>query len=86
MRKNLKKAAYYAAFVFVSALFFTGCASFMEVSKVENKDFYKNRVFQADKAKEAYFAMMKRFNYPVYPILKTDAFWVCDIQIVQRLE
>jgi len=49
------------------------------MKKYENKDFYKaDGSFDAAKAKEAYYAMMKRFGYPVYDKLKTDEFWALD--------
>jgi hypothetical protein len=34
--------------------------------------------FSPDKARDAYFEMMRYYNYPVSDVLKTDAFWVCD--------
>lgn len=35
-------------------------------------------VFDQGAAKEAYYEMMRLFNYPIPPVLKTDQFWVCD--------
>lgn len=49
-----------------------------EIAMPKNEDFYKDGKFQADKAKDAYFAMMKRFNYPIPARLKTDEFWAID--------
>ena len=44
-----------------------------------SKAFYKpDGSFNADAAKKAYFDMMKAFGYPIYDVLKTDQFWVCD--------
>jgi hypothetical protein len=42
--------------------------------------YYKDGKFDAAKAKQAYFAMMKRFNVPVYEALLKDEgyFWVND--------
>jgi hypothetical protein len=65
----------------VTTLFVTGCqcpCSKGKVAQVKNEEFYKGGVFQADKAKDSYFAMMKSYNYPIPEILKTDNFWVCD--------
>lgn len=44
-----------------------------------NAQFYNSDgSFNQDAAKQAYYKMMKAFNYPIQDILKTDAFWVCD--------
>ncbi len=44
-----------------------------------NKAFYgADGAYDAAKAKEAYFQMMRAFNYPIPKVLKTDSFWVCD--------
>ncbi len=44
-----------------------------------NAPVYKaDGAFDPAAAKEAYFAMMRGFNYPVPKALKTDEFWVCD--------
>lgn len=49
------------------------------MKKYTNKDFYKaDGTFDGAKAKEAYYAMMKRFNYPVYEKLKGEDFWAID--------
>ncbi len=48
------------------------------VPQYKNSDFYKDGVFDKAAAKQAYYDMMKRFNYPVYDRLKTDDFWVLD--------
>jgi hypothetical protein len=44
--------------------------------------FYEDGAFNAEKAKQAYFDLMKRFGYPIQDVLLTEAFWVCDF--VQR--
>ncbi|HUS90426.1 MAG TPA: hypothetical protein VM695_01205 [Phycisphaerae bacterium] len=45
----------------------------------KNKDFYKaDGSFDAEAAKNAYYAMMRAFNYPISDVLKTEEFWVCD--------
>ena len=65
----------------VATLFVTGCqcpCSKGKAAAVSNEDFYEDGVFQADKAKDAYFAMMEAYNYPIPEVLKTDNFWVCD--------
>ena len=47
--------------------------------KLSNKAFYKaDGSFDAGAAKKAYLDMMKAFGYPIYDVLKTDQFWVCD--------
>ncbi len=44
-----------------------------------NAQFYQaDGAFDAQRAKEAYYAMMKAFDYPIPDTLKTDEFWVCD--------
>ena len=54
-----------------------------EIKMYTNKDFYEGGTFDenginqggkfnAAKASEAYFDMMSRFGYPVYPALKND--------------
>lgn len=47
-------------------------------TQMNKSDFYNNGVFDANKAKEAYFTMLNKFGYPIPDILKTDEFWVCD--------
>lgn len=47
------------------------------VPTFKNADFYKDGKFQVDKAKAAYFAMMKRFHYPIPESLKTGM-WATD--------
>ena len=50
-----------------------------KIVKFTNADFYDAaKAFQADKAKQAYFEVMKSFNYPIVDVLKTKEFWVCD--------
>lgn len=50
-----------------------------KVKKLRKEDFYgPDGKFDKKKAFEAYYDMMKRFNYPVYPVLKTDQFWTSD--------
>lgn len=52
------------------------------IMKYENKDFYKaDGTFDAAKAKQAYYDMMKRFHYPVYEKLKGDDFWAVDFSL-----
>ncbi|MBN1818824.1 MAG: hypothetical protein JW828_15790 [Sedimentisphaerales bacterium] len=44
-----------------------------------NAAFYAgNGAFAQQSAKDAYFAMMESFAYPIPDVLKTDEFWVCD--------
>ncbi|MDP6526000.1 MAG: hypothetical protein QGH15_17450 [Kiritimatiellia bacterium] len=45
----------------------------------KNADFYgADSAFDPVKAKNAYIAMMERFNYPIPDVLKGDDLWVCD--------
>ena len=65
----------------VAMLALGGCAP--KVVNPGNAAFYKaDGAFDAAKTKEAYFAMMDAYNYPIPDILRTDTFWVCDF--VQR--
>jgi len=49
------------------------------IVKPSNKTFYNaDGTFNAAKAKQAYYDMMKRFGYPVYDKLKSDDFWAID--------
>lgn len=41
-------------------------------------DFYDNSKFNKEKARQAYYDMMKGFNYPIPPVLRTDEFWTTD--------
>jgi D-lyxose ketol-isomerase len=45
---------------------------------MENSDFYRDGVFQAEKAKELYYEMFERFHYPICPAIKSDQFWTLD--------
>ena len=45
-----------------------------------NKDFYQNGKFLADKAKDAYFAMMKSYSYPIPERLRKEM-WVTDFAL-----
>lgn len=49
-----------------------------KVKKMKKEDFYVDGKFSKPKAFEAYYDMMRRFNYPIYPLLKTDQFWTSD--------
>jgi len=49
------------------------------MGKLKNTDFYDEKgVFDAKKAKNAYYKMMKSFKYPIPERLKTDEFWTLD--------
>lgn len=48
------------------------------MKKLTKDDFYDNGKFNKKKAFEAYYDMMRHFNYPIYPCLKTDQFWTSD--------
>jgi hypothetical protein len=45
-----------------------------------NEDFYTDGKFQPEKAKTAYFAMLKGFNYPISPRLEKEM-WVADFNL-----
>ena len=82
---NMKTIAGAAAAVAVAGMM-AGCCQDCgkkEVKMYTNKDFYvggtfdenginKGGKFDGAKASEAYFEMMRRFNYPVYPALQND--------------
>jgi hypothetical protein len=40
--------------------------------------FYENGTISVEQVKQAYFRMMKRFNYPIPDVLKGDDFWIAD--------
>ncbi|MBW8034567.1 MAG: hypothetical protein FVQ79_02570 [Planctomycetes bacterium] len=76
-----------AGAVATSSLFTAGCkdqpansgASSMAWKNPENKDFYKaDSTFDLEKAKQAYYDMMKYYNYPIVDRLKSDDFWAVD--------
>lgn len=48
------------------------------IKKHKNDEFYKDGKFDAEAAKEAYYEMMKAFNYPVVDRLRTADFWALD--------
>lgn len=50
------------------------------MSTLKNEDFYKDGKFLADKARDAYFSMMRRFNYPISPRLEKEL-WVVDFSL-----
>jgi hypothetical protein len=63
----------------------TGCShggSFITPSgrstTLRNSDFYDDGIFNKRKAFQAYYGMMKRFGYPIPPVLRTDQFWTSD--------
>ncbi|HEX72143.1 MAG TPA: hypothetical protein ENN65_02390 [Candidatus Hydrogenedentes bacterium] len=48
------------------------------VKQLKNEDFYTDGKFDVDKAKQAYYDMMERFNYPIVDRLRGDEFWAVD--------
>ena len=61
----------------------TGGTPLRAVANPGNAALYKaDGSFDPAAAKEAYFAMMAAFDYPVPAVLKGEQFWVCDF--VQR--
>jgi len=56
-----------------------GCKPLTPVTNPGNAAVYKaDGAFDAAAAKDAYFAMMKAFGYPIPEFLRTDNFWVAD--------
>ena len=56
-----------------------GCKPLAPVTNPGNAAFYKaDGAFDAAAAKDAYYAMMKAFGYPIPEFLRTDNFWVAD--------
>ncbi|MCC7196463.1 MAG: hypothetical protein IT356_12990, partial [Gemmatimonadaceae bacterium] len=45
---------------------------------LRNEDFYTDGKFDVAAAKEAYYEMMRNFNYPIYDRLKSEEFWAID--------
>jgi D-lyxose ketol-isomerase len=45
---------------------------------LNNSDFYSDGKFIKEKAIQAYHDMMKSFQYPIPPLLKTDQMWTSD--------
>lgn len=58
-----------------------GKALAVAAEKKDNKAFYKNGAFDAAAAKEAYYEMMRNFEYPIPPRLRTDEFWTLDFAL-----
>lgn len=46
-----------------------------------NEAYYTDGKLDEGKVKDAYFSMMKHFNYPIFPVLKTKEFWVTDFTL-----
>lgn len=55
----------------------------MAIPQLRNEDFYTGGKFNAEAAKQAYYDMFKRFNYPIVPRLKTEDFWAVDFGLGQ---
>jgi D-lyxose ketol-isomerase len=45
---------------------------------LRNSDFYVDGVFSKERAFNAYYDMMRRFNYPIPPVLRSEEFWTSD--------
>jgi len=90
---NVKKISWISTtFALCAVAFMQGCAStprtvkdidakkkVIEIHPVNNADFYTQKgALDVEKAKQAYFNLMTRFNYPIYIQLKTEAFNVTD--------
>lgn len=52
----------------------------VKLPKYKNEDFYKDGVFQVEKAKQAYFGMMAAHGYPVPESLRTNM-WATDFAL-----
>ena len=52
----------------------------VKLPKYKNEDFYKDGVFQVEKAKQAYFDMMAAHGYPVPESLRTNM-WATDFSL-----
>lgn len=60
---------------------YSGCSSLArsEANNPGTAQFYQaDGAFDQQSAKNAYYAMMKAFGYPIPDVLMTDGFWVCD--------
>ncbi len=64
----------------------TGAASRAPMKQYKNSDFYANGQFDAKAAKEAYYEMMRYYDYPIVDRLKTDEFWALDFGLGNFLE
>ena len=75
-RRSLFKTSAIAAGVIATG----GLARGKETQTVNYKksDFYVDGEFSKAQAFQAYYDMMRRFNYPISPLLKTDQFWTSD--------
>jgi len=81
MKKALQRAVMSAAAAAMVAGTMTGCSSCPitgKAAKLEKADFYKDGKCDIAAVKQAYFDLIKRNNYPIPDILKTDNFWTCD--------
>jgi len=74
-RTALQTIAAGAGAMAVSSCISTGSTP---MQKLVKGDFYDNGKFNKKRAFEAYYDMMRHFNYPIYPLLKTDQFWTSD--------
>jgi len=52
-----------------------------KVKTFKNEEFYKDGKFDAEKAKEAYYKMMKWFDYPIVDRLRGADFWTLDFGV-----
>ena len=64
-----------------AAITSAGCANIGGAATLNpgNAAFYgSDRAFSAKSAKDAYYAVMEAFGYPISDVLKTDELWACD--------
>ena len=59
----------------------TGLTPKSPLKKHRNEDFYNNGAFDAAAAKEAYYDLMRSFDYPIPDRLRTDDFWALDFSV-----
>lgn len=83
MKKVFKRVVMGTTAAFLVAGTLTGCKmscpfTTNKVVKMDNSEFYKNGKFDSVKAKEAYFDLMRSFNYPIYDCFKGDDLWCID--------
>ncbi|UDQ97594.1 hypothetical protein AAEX28_11340 [Lentisphaerota bacterium WC36G] len=75
----MKKSLFLAA-IAATTLALTGCETMKcPWSSYDNEDFYcKDKTMKPEVINEAYYSVMRDFNYPIYPILRTPNFWFSD--------
>ncbi len=63
------------------------CPGGKKMKAYKSKDFYTpDGKFDVEKAKKAYYELMKFYNYPIPPRLHTDDFWTLDFGLGNFME